>query len=195
MCKTSPETKQWTKTYWLAWDQHTRPCVWPQCLFSNSLEDTDGRERCRECEDLRGRHAETCPQRGISARTPGRESPVCTVLIPPNAWRTQRSTSVLIGSSRATAIKHSFCGRVFFEVVHWPLFIAFSSGSDNSIKGFTGLCVHRVHKAPHGSTTERSQKSMKSLPVGLVKDLSPKTVFASVWHWCRRRAACRKKKC
>lgn len=53
-------------------------------------------------------------------------------------------------------------------------FIVSSSGSDNSIKGFAGLYVHQIHKAPHGSTTEMSQKSMKSFPEGFLKDLSSK---------------------
>ena len=58
--------------------------------------------------------------------------------------------------------------------------IVFSFGIDNSIEGLTGLHVHQIHKAPHGSTTETSQMSMKSLPEGFMKDLSSETVFASV---------------
>lgn len=69
-------------------------------------------------------------------------------------------------------------------------FIVSSSGSDNSIKGFAGLYVHQIHKAPHGSTTEMSQKSMKSFPEGFLKDLSSKTVFASVGHQHGERDAC-----
>ena len=69
-------------------------------------------------------------------------------------------------------------------------FIVFPSGGDNSIRGFIGLHVHQIHKAPRGSTTKRNQKSMKSFPEGIMTDLGSKTLFASVDHWYRKRAAC-----
>ena len=145
---------------------------------------------CRESEDFRGKRVETCPplsSEGNKWKNP-RESCLWTVLLP-CASRTPRSTSVLIGSPPSRSHETQLLPPCFWSRLLTP-FIVFSSGSDNSIKGFTGLNVHQIHKAPHGSTTETTQKSMKSFPEGFMKDLSSKTVFASVLHQCRERAAC-----
>lgn len=71
---------------------------------------------------------------------------------------------------------------MFLKSVSGPFLFSFSSGSDSSIRGFTGLHVHPIHKAPDGSTTKRSQKSMKSYPEGSMTDLGPKTLFANREH-------------
>lgn len=130
------------------------------CLFSSSLKDTGefSIENLRTSEDGMGRHALPCGRRGISARTPERAlferflSPVprghsdqhwCWLgWAKPQRWNTASVT-------------------MFLKSTTDPV-IVFSFGIDNSIEGFTGLHVHQIHKAPHGSTTETSQMSMKS---------------------------------
>lgn len=81
-----------------------------------------------ESGDFRGRHVETCPplsSKGNKLKNPG-ESWLWTVPLP-CVLRTPRSASVLIGSSRAWAMKHSFCDHVF-EVSSWPLLLSFPLG-------------------------------------------------------------------
>lgn len=139
-------------------------------------------EKLRILEEGTLRHALPRLQRGISARTP--ERAIFEQFSSPGASRTPRSTSELIGSSRATATKHSFCDRVF-EVIHWPLLLSFPLGETIQSKDPLVSTSTRFTKLLMACTTETSQKSMKSLPVGFMKDLSSKTVFASVWHRCR----------
>lgn len=134
----------------------------------------------RESDEFRGRHGEICPPlsvKGNGWKNP-RESCLLTVLLC-CASRTLRSTSVLTGSSQAYGHETQLLWPCFWSQLLTP-FIVFSTGSDNSIRGFTGLHVHQIHKAPHGSTTEMSQKSMKSFPEGFMKDLSSKSVCKRV---------------
>lgn len=105
--------------------------------------------------------------RGINGRDPG-EEPTLNSSSPSCPADTGISISV-------DWVKPSQSGKT---LPPWPCFwsrlltpfIVSSSGSDNSISGFAGLLVHRIHKAPRGSTTEMSQKSMKSLPEGFLED-------------------------
>lgn len=98
-------------------------------------------------------HALPCCWKGINGRT--QERAVFEQISSPRTLRTLRSTSVLIGSSQASSHETQLLWTCFWSQLLTP-FIVSSSGSDNSIKGFTGLHVHRIHKAPHGSTTETS---------------------------------------
>lgn len=136
-------------------------------------------------EEGMGRCALPCCWRGISGRTPERSvfeqfsSPV-----PRGHWDQHQCW---LGRAELRPW-NTACVTMFWSQP-LTLFIAVSSGSVNSIRGFTGLHVHQIHKAPHGSTTKTSQKSMKSFPEGFVQDLSSKALFASMQHQYRQSAA------
>lgn len=80
--------------------------------------------------------------------------------------------------------------RPYFWSQQLTPFIVSSSGRDNSIKGFTGLHVQWIHKAPGGSSTKMSQTSMKSHLRGLRMDFRLKTVFGPFLHQRRVRLTC-----
>lgn len=143
-----------------------------------------------ECEDSRKKRGDVPSPLWLKRnkwKTP-RERQLWTDLFP-GVWGHRDQHQCWLGRAKPQPW-NTASGTLFWSQL-LTLFIVSSSGSDNSIKGFTGLYVHQIHKAPHGSTTETSQKSMKSLPEGFMKDFSSKTVFASMSHDGRGRAGCR----
>lgn len=141
--------------------------------------------------DFRGSRVETWPPLSWKQnkwKNP-RESSLWTVLLP-DALRTPRSVSVLIGSQRAVTVSSTLSIYPCISSQQLTPFIVSSSGSYSSNKELTGLHVHQIHKAHHGSTTEISQKSMKSFPGGFLKDLSSKTVFGTVLNQYGVSASC-----
>lgn len=132
----------------------------------------------RECEDIRAVHGKRPPlplTRGIRGRPPERGVFEQFPSLVPRGQR-DRSTSVLIGSRRATAMKHSFCDHVF-EVSCWPLSLSFPWEGQFNQRIQWSLCPPEAQSLPHGSTTETSQKSIKSLPEGFTEGLSKDTVW------------------
>ncbi len=130
----------------------------------------------RESEGYSERHGETCSRlstKGNEWKNP-RESCLWTVPLP-CASRPLRSTSVLIGSSQDTAMEHSICDHVF-EVSSWPLLLSFPPGVTIQSKDSLVSSSTRFTKLLMAALLRRAKSPWNPF----MKDLSSKTVFASV---------------
>lgn len=101
-----------------------------------------------ESREFRGRHVETCPPlslKGNKWKNP-RESHLWNSC-PPLCLEDTEQRQCWLGQADAEPWNTAFATG-FLKSAADP-FVS-SSGSDDSIKGFTGLHDHQIHKAPHG---------------------------------------------